>query len=162
MTTDDQESRLKQVEDRLAIIEVEGQYSMLFDSRRSAEWADLFTEDGVYEGRQLSEPDDPNRLVVRGRDQLIKLCEGLPVTGIHLMHVPQITLNGDTATVRVHMQFLSQTEGGAPPAISSMVGYYDVAYVRQDNRWLIKRRVTTTFRRVSSDGFGYPPTGAFD
>jgi hypothetical protein len=150
------------VEHRLAIMEIEGQYSMLFDSRRAEEWADLFTEDGVYESRQLSEPDDPNRLVVRGRDQLIKLCLDLPVTGIHLMHVPQITLNGDTATVRVHMQFLSQSEGGAAPAISSMVGYYDVAYVLQNDRWRIKRRVTTMFRRVSSDGFGYPPTSAFE
>jgi len=158
----DLESRLQEVEHRLAIIEIEGQYSMLFDSKQGEAWADLFTEDGVYEGRQMTEDDDPNRLVVRGREQLIKLCQDFPLAGIHLMHVPHISVNGDKASSRVHMQFLSQSEGSASPTISSMVGYYDVAYVLAGDKWKIKRRVTTTFRRTSSNGLDYPPTSALD
>ena len=36
-----------------------------------------------------------------------------------------------------------------------MIGYYDVAYRRVDEAWLIERRVTTTFHTSTTTTFGY-------
>lgn len=160
MSSDDLEARLRLAEHRLAILEIEGKYGLLFDSGRAEEYADLYTEDGVHEIRQQSEGDEPNVFLARGREELVKLCRDFPLAGIHLLHVPQISIDGDTASVRVHMQFLAQTTASGEPAFSTMVGYYDVAYVLQGDRWKIKRRVNSPFRRATSDGFAYPPTSA--
>ena len=49
--SDDLGARLREVEDRLALIELEGAYARLFDARRGDEWAALFVADGVYQSR---------------------------------------------------------------------------------------------------------------
>ena len=70
------------------------------------------------------------------------------------MHLPQLTLDGDRATSRIHLEFYgSFADEGA--SFSKTIGYYDVAYQRGDGQWLIERRVTTTFARESRGTFGY-------
>ena len=77
--------------------------------------------------------------------------------------MPQITLDGDRATSRVHLQFLASFPvGDRLGYLSAMVGYYDVAYERIGGRWLIRHRITTTFSRSRNDAFGYEPVGAFE
>jgi SnoaL-like domain len=155
-------NRLRTVEDRLAIIDLEGTYARLFDSRRGAEWAALFVPEGSYQVRTSLGPSDEPGRVVRGHEALTRMCNDVPVSGIHLLNVPQVTIDGDRATSRVHFSFHSQEARHGTVQHRSIIGYYDVAYQRIDGHWLIERRVTTWFRHVFDDALGYAPTGAFD
>ena len=163
MTTEKLERRLRAAEDRLEIMELEGAYAKAFDSRDGDAWAALFTEDGVYQGRILPDTPPGGVPVIEGRDALARFCTEAPFDGIHLMNMPQITLDGDRATSRVHLQFFASFPvGDRLGYLSSLIGYYDVAYERVDGRWLIRHRVTTSFSRNRSDALGYNPIGAFD
>jgi hypothetical protein len=159
----DLETRLRVVEHRLALIELEGSYARLFDSRRGDQWAELFTTDGVYEGREMPGVVDAARIHVKGRPALAKFCDAAPFSGIHLLNVPQIALEEHQATARVHFSFHAEFDTGrSQPEITSMIGYYDVAYALIDDHWLIRRRVTTPFGRHRLAGHGYEPRGAFE
>ena len=47
------------VYDRLALLEMEGDYARCFDMRDGTGWANLFTEDGVYQGATIPGMPDP-------------------------------------------------------------------------------------------------------
>jgi hypothetical protein len=156
----DLEARLQAVEDRLAIIELEGAYARTFDDHDGDGWAELFTPDGIYQSRVLAGSPDP-AMHVQGTEQLRRFCTDAPFTGIHFLHLPQLTLAGDTAIGRIHLEFHgSYPDGGAP--ITKLVGYYDVAYERREGRWLIARRVTTAFARERRTTLGYVPGTGLD
>jgi hypothetical protein len=156
----DLEDRLRAVEDRLAIIELEGAYARAFDDHDGDAWAALFTPDGIYQSRVLSDGSAPATFV-QGTEALRRFCTEAPFAGIHFLHLPQLTLDGDRATGRVHLEFHgAYTDPGAP--LTRMVGYYDVGYVRGDGRWLIARRVTTAFARETRATFGYVPGTGLD
>ena len=91
---------------------------------------------------------------VQGTEELRRFCTEAPFQGIHFLHPPQLTLAGDRATARVHLEFLGAYSGGAAP-LTRLMGYYDVAYERSGGRWLISRRVTTAFARETRSTFGY-------
>jgi hypothetical protein len=163
MTVEELEGRLQAAEDRLAIMELEGAYAKAFDSGDGDAWAALFTEDGIYQGRILADTPPGSVPFVEGRDALARFCSEAAFAGIHLLHMPQITLDGDRATGRVHLQFLASfPHGDGLGYLSGLVGYYDVAYQRVDGRWLIRHRVTTTFSRTRNDAGSYEKVGAFD
>jgi len=65
------DDRLRAIEDRLALLEVEAAYARAFDGRDGEAWAALFTEDGIYQarGRTPGEPGAP-----QGRAQLADYC----------------------------------------------------------------------------------------
>jgi hypothetical protein len=157
MASDDLEARLAALEDRMAIMELEAAYARTFDSRMGEEWAALFTGDGVYQSRGATRQGGGT--FVRGRGELARFCSDAPFDGIHLMHLPQITVIGDAAESRVHLEFVSAFHEGDAP-VGRMVGFYDVAYARIGGRWLIERRVTTTFSRRQASTFGYPAVSA--
>jgi hypothetical protein len=157
------EARLRAAEDRLAIIDLEGTYARTFDSHDGEAWSALFTDDGVYQGRIHPDTPEGSVPVVEGRPALAKFCTDAPFDGIHLLHLPEIRLDGDRATSRVHLQFMATFPvGDRFGYLSSLVGYYDVAYERVDGRWLIRHRITTTFSRTRNDYVGYDRVGAFD
>jgi hypothetical protein len=145
--------RLQAVEDRLAIIELEGTYARSFDDHDGDTWSSLFTPEGVYQARVVGGSRRKGSYVA-GTEELRRFCTDAPFTGIHFLHLPQITLGAESATSRVHLEFYgSFSDEGAP--FSKTVGYYDVAYQRCDERWLMVRRVTTTFASESRATFGY-------
>ena len=152
--------RLRLVEDRLAIIELEGSYARTFDDHDGDGWARLFTPDGVYQSRVLSEAVAPETFV-QGTEALRRFCADAPFAGLHFLHLPQLTLAGDTATGRVHLEFHGSFTGSGAP-LTKLIGYYDVAYERRGDRWLIARRVTTAFARESRTTFGYVPGTGLD
>jgi hypothetical protein len=156
----DLEERLRAVEDRLAIIELEGTYARTFDDHDGDAWAALFTPDGIYQSRVLDDPGD-RATYVQGTEQLRRFCADAPFAGIHFLHLPQLTLGGDTATGRIHLEFHGSYTGSGAPR-TKLVGYYDVAYERGGGRWLIARRVTTAFARESHATFGYVPGSGLD
>jgi hypothetical protein len=153
----DLEARLRAVEDRLALIELEGAYARAFDDHDGDAWAALFTPDGVYQSRVLPEAAGPVNFV-QGTEALRRFCSDAPFAGIHFLHLPQLTLARDTATARIHLEFhgaYADAATGAP--LTKLAGYYDVAYERHGDRWLIARRVTTAFAREVRATFGYVP-----
>lgn len=150
---DDLHTRVQALEDRLAIFELEGIYARAFDSRDGAAWAALFSEDGIYQARGATPHGGGS--FAKGRAQLAEFCRTANYDGLHFLHLPQITFDGDRATSRVHLDFAGVFHGSDAPMIR-MIGYYDVSYVRVDGRWLIERRVTTTFARDTRQNFGYP------
>lgn len=152
------EARLRAIEDRLALLELEGRYARTFDSRDGDAWAALFTEDGVYQARGAA-PGDPRRPT--GRAELAAYCSHAPYDGLHLVHVPQLTLDGDEALGRVHLEFRGTFRTEGRPTVS-MSGYYDVRYRRVDGEWLIAHRITTTLRKDDDVVASYPPGTAFD
>lgn len=148
------ESRVRAVEDRLALMDLEGLYGRLYDSRDAEAWASLFVEDGVYEGRRLA--GMPAQNAVRGRRNLAEFCATEPLNGMHTMHMPHLVIEGDRATGRVHFTFdASGTDPHGRRNYRSVVGYYDIAYVRVDEGWRIRRRVTTYLQRHQGTLYDY-------
>jgi len=156
------DSRIRAMEDRLAILELEGLYARFFDDHDGAAWAALFTPDGVYRSRERRS-DLSTGTSVRGRESLHAFCNDAPYTGIHLMHLPQISIDGDRARSRVHMEWFGSFD---TPGSSSkrLVGYYDVEYMRVGSAsvWQISDRVTTTFMAESRIVHGYVSGNGLD
>jgi hypothetical protein len=146
-------------EDLLALHGIEGNYGYLYDSRQAEAWAALFTEDGIYQGRQLA--GMPPQNWIQGRENLRRFCQSSPMNGMHFVHAPHFTVSGDSATGRVHFQYLAF---GADPQdrtrARALSGYYDVAYARAASGWLIRRRVTTYFEIFTGERYGYEPVPA--
>lgn len=153
------ERRLRAAEDRLELLDLEGAYGRLYDSRQGRAWAALFIEDGIYQGRQLA--GMPAQNFVQGREALASFCEGEPLSGIHMMHLPQLTVDGEEARGRVHFQFQASGVDEHGRSLSrSVTGYYDVAYTRTAEGWRIRRRVTTYLESAQRTVYRYEPTPA--
>ena len=148
------EQRLLTLEDKLAVIELEGAYARAYDEHDGNTWSSLFTSDGIYQSRQLG--DEPPQTFVQGTEALRQFCIEAPFEGIHLMHLPQITFDGDTATSRIHLEFHGSFPDDPDAPRMHLIGYYDVAYQRVAGNWLISRRVTTAYSRAPDGLFGYP------
>lgn len=156
------EKRLVLAEDRLAIFELEGAYGPTYDGKQAEAWAALFTEDGVYRGRQLEGMPEQN--LVQGREDLIRFCNEQQLNGTHFMHLPHIVLDGDTATARVHHQYQgADVDGCGRVQLRSVTGYYDVLYARTSGGWRIRHRITNYLEAGRSSFYPYEETaGDFD
>lgn len=147
MDTDNLRTRVEALEVRDDLLNIEGQYARFYDSRDAHSWASLFTEDGIYQGRQLA--GMPTQNFVSGRSALAEFCQTEPATGIHSMHVPHFVTEEDSATARVHFQFDGgHTDDHGRQHSRAITGYYDVRYAKVDGRWLIAHRVTTYIETV--------------
>jgi len=154
--TDELSPRLQAIEDHLAIIELEGAYCRRFDERDGEAWSRLFTQNGRYRSRGVERGVDPSvGVYCTGREELAAFCNEAPFTGIHLVHVPQLTLHGDTAEGRLHFEHLGAFDA-RPGTLSRSVGYYDVRYERIDGEWLYADKVTTVFCMDDQLVDGYP------
>lgn len=157
--TSDIEQRLRSLEDRLEIIDLEATYARSFDEHDGATWSSLFTPDGVYQSRATDGAAPVTH--VQGRAALHDYCRNAPFSGIHFLHLPQLRFSGDdNATARIHLEFHGDypSEPGAPRL--AMRGFYDVAYRRVDGHWLIAHRVTSAFGREQLTVLGYPTDAA--
>jgi hypothetical protein len=153
----DLELRLKRVEDQLELLRLEGAYAYFYDSDQGHAWASLFTEDGVYSGRQRAGLPEPN--LIQGRANLAKFCESDPVTCVHMLHLPHFTIDGDTATARILIQHRGRlVDEHGRPTQTQATGCYDVSYRRTNEGWRIHRRVNTFFDREVHIGFGFEPS----
>lgn len=149
------ERRLRSLEDKLEIIDLEATYARSFDEHDGVTWSSLFTTDGVYQSRAVG--DGPPVTHVRGRSALQEFCSDAPFSGIHFLHLPQLRFSGDdAATARIHLEFHGDypSDPGAPRL--AMRGFYDVAYRRVDGCWLIAYRVTSAYGREQITVLGYP------
>jgi hypothetical protein len=108
--------------------------------------------DGVYQARGAT-PEQGQ--YVQGHDALAAFCTDATFDGIHLLHLPSITLAGDRATSRIHLEFIGWWQGNGTP-VTRLVGYYDVQYVRVDGAWRIEHRVTSAMARENRTSWPYP------
>jgi hypothetical protein len=155
----DLERRLRQAEDQLELLRLEGAYAYAYDKGDGKKWAELFTEDGVYSGRQLAGMSETN--FVQGRANLAKFCETDRVSCVHLLNLPYFEIDGDRATGRVHLQHRGRSiDEHGRPIMTEAVGYYDVAYRRTSEGWRIHRRVTCFYDRRVHISWGYEPSVA--
>lgn len=151
--------RLQSLEDRLAILQLEGAYSTCYDSRDGDAWARLFTEDGIYQGRRLDGMPELN--FIQGREGLAQFCATNKLSCIHYLNVPDIRLDGDSARGRVNFVFRGfEVTDRHWTHVTNAEGYYDVAYQRTSEGWKIRRRFTVYFERGQKTAYGYEPTEA--
>jgi len=157
------EGRLQLVEDRLALLELEGAYAKEFDSRSGDAWAALFTEDGVYRSRPHPDVPPGDLIVLRGRAELARFCHGFELSGIHRLGVPSLQVTGDDATGRVHFDSVATgVDGNGAVQLRALTGFYDVRYRRTVEGWRIAYRVTSALRRAREALYAYPTEPAWD
>lgn len=143
------ETRLKAVEDRQAIAQLRGEYCHVLDDRNWDVLADLFTEDGEFDGLAR----------VQGRAAIHKFfsttVENLAEGFWHFCTNGTIHLDGDRATGRISMQYLSRKKG-----ISYVsAGHYDDQFQRINGRWhFARRRITFYYFAPLAEGFTGTPT----
>jgi len=145
------------VADHVALMNLEGAYAIRYDAGDGEGWAALFTEDGVYEGR---EPAGTGTVThVKGRAALSEFCSQPPVRGIHVLGVPHLEVHANEATGRSNFVFHGVlTDESGRDITRHLEGYYDIAYVRLAGEWLIRRRTTVPFSRSVETIFGYDAT----
>jgi hypothetical protein len=141
------EARVEALEAVIEIMRLEAEYARVWDTGQAERWADVFTEDGVFEQPPVG--DRPGR-TVSGREALRRFCAetNAQVTGIHLMHPPHITVDGDTARGGVYFEFKSVRRAApAETTLSTTAGHYEVTYLRTPDGWKMKRRVEKAIAR---------------
>lgn len=145
----------RELDDRSALLELEGDYARRFDMGDGQGWANLFTEDGVYQSASV--PGMPDTLPpIVGRANLAQACETTPGSSIHMLNAPQLTLDGDRATGRVHFVFENtRVDDNNNSHHLRLVAFYHVMYERTEEGWRIRNRVTVPFSVTTSSQCGY-------
>ncbi len=142
------EERLKLVEDQLEIAQLRAHYCHLLDERRWDEFIALFTPDGVFEG--LEAVCGHAALHAFFSERVPKLAEDF----WHFCTNGTVEVDGDVATGRISMEYLSVTNGVS--FVSA--GHYDDVMHRVDGRWrFASRKITFYFLSPLSEGWAGRP-----
>jgi hypothetical protein len=153
------EARLQAVEDVQAIQRLKARYAELVDRRYSkgrpregaeleriaAGIADLFTEDGVWDG-------GPALGLCQGRQEIARRM-GEPTLDFswHFFLKPRILVEGDRASARWDILSPCTTRGGGP---HWMVGTEDDDYRKVDGHWLHRSmKLTVVFLSPHETGW---------
>ena len=135
------EDRLRILEDRLAIMDLEAEYAVAWDRGEANRWAAVFTPDGAFE--MLPVGERPVRRI-EGREALRAFCSETTArwTGLHFMHRPQLTLEGDRARGIVYFEYPYIMRGVPEIAFQGrQSGYYEVVYQRTAVGWRMRERL---------------------
>jgi hypothetical protein len=139
--TDELLARVEALEARLEILDLEGRYAYRWDTADPVGWADLFTEDGSF--AMAPSGGEPGARF-EGKEELERFCRDYTatVTGLHLMHLPALNVDGDRAVGHLHVEFRS-VRRDTPNATqqASVSGYYDTTYRKTTDGWRIAERV---------------------
>lgn len=131
-------ARVRLIEDRVAIEELNARYTDAFDNGRSEEFAQMYTPDGqlVLQGATTA--------TLSGHDQLRGLSLALPYGTFHSMVDPRIAIDGDRATQRVDLILTSRSATHEPGSVGFITtGTYDDQLVRTPAGWRFEKRVFT-------------------
>jgi len=124
------------IEDKLAIHELASAYCHLIDAGRGPEWADLFTEDGVFEIVDL--------ITTEGREALVANATVFPemMPGVrHIVHNVWVT-EGSTTDTATMLAYLSNLRAGDKTEWVQ-TGIYKDDLVRTPDGWRFARRTLT-------------------
>jgi hypothetical protein len=133
-------ARMVTAEARLDLYGLEGRYARTWDTGDAEGWAGLFTDEGVFELAAVG--GDPGRRV-EGREALTAFCRDYTALspGLHLLHLPEFTLEGNRATSRLHFAFHGLNRSDPANTLQYFVaGYYDTSYVLYGTGWRIAER----------------------
>lgn len=148
------EARLQHAEDRLALMDLEAEYARSWDAADPAGWAQLFTEDGVFD---MAGVGHQGRRVYQGREQLEGFCKEVNTfyQGLHFMHLPRLQMQGDSACARVHFQWMGIFHSsGKFHGQRTAQGYYDVSYQRcADGQWRMLHRLEKAVSGSTHENF---------
>jgi len=138
------DERLRALEDREEIRNLEGRYARTWDAGDGAGWAALFTPDGVWQALAGGSQTPAN--LVRGRAELEAFCNGCAgrVTGLHFLHLNELEVDADEARSLVYFDFRGTMRSpGSPPEVRHQLvtGHYRVRYRRTDGGWRIAHRL---------------------
>lgn len=103
------ETRLREAEDRLALLQIVAGYGPAVDSGSAQPTAQIWAEDGRY---------DTFPVVLEGRDALAAMVTGerhqrlINAGAAHLLGLPHIQLDGDTAVVTNYSQLVLRNDDG--------------------------------------------------
>jgi ketosteroid isomerase-like protein len=130
------ETRVGELEDRLAITDVLYQYGTALDGRDWDVLRDCFTDDAVCDYLEFGGVNE-------GKDVIVALCSGV-LSGLdasqHLVGNPRVVLDGDRATASCYFQaqhMLTSPGGGNTYLVG---GRYDDRLRRTDDGWKIEHR----------------------
>jgi SnoaL-like protein len=130
------ESRIKQLEDQVAIYQLMASYGPAVDSGSTAAATGLWAEDGVY---------DLHSRVMVGRAAIAEELEGKWHQGLiaqgsgHIVSMPHIVVDGDHAVATCHSR-LYRREGEGYRVISASANRWEFA--RGGRGWQVTRRVS--------------------
>ena len=136
------------LEDYEAIRRLMAIYAQLLDSKRIAEWGQLFTEDAVFAvwGQTW-----------RGRAAIEAGIGGMQpeLPGKHVILIPVIDLKApDRALVWTDLSALASAKEGISVAT---IGRYHDELVKQAGRWRIARRIVVMAGESTPDGVAPSP-----
>lgn len=130
------EARLKRLEDVEEIRRVIMDYGRFLDARDFKAYANLFAENGTWEGGFGT---------FTGRKEIEEKIGGaiggagaMSRPNYHLMSSPEIDVDGDAARAWSRWTFVLEGEGGRL-SISAAGEYHDT-FVRENGRWKFQRR----------------------
>lgn len=136
-----QAMKIQEIGDRIAIKELVDTFSILADQKETDKQRALFTENGMVTSKINGQPG----MTLTGRKQLGDAFGAFLAnfeTVYHMNGQLLLKLDGDKATGTSYcMVTLIGTENGKKMK-TSMGVYYNDEYVKQDNHWLIARRVS--------------------
>jgi hypothetical protein len=103
------ETRVRQLEDHLAVMRLINSWGPAVDTGSSQEAADLWDQDGVLDS-DLSRLEGPAavRAMVESEGQRALIAQGCA----HVQSAPVITVDGDRATATAYSQVLLHTQDG--------------------------------------------------
>lgn len=146
-------------DDQAEILALESWYGPTYDLGDAVAWADLFTQDGIYQSRDTRNGPAPN--YIEGRENLERFCLEQPQGGIHSLQLPAITVDGSTAIGRISFQFeLFKEDANGISHLRKSMGVYDVKYSRTVKGWRIARRITSFVKIETLSLFGGYPSRA--
>ncbi|BBY07873.1 nuclear transport factor 2 family protein [Mycobacterium noviomagense] len=125
-----------EISDRLEIQQLLVNYSAAIDSRRFDDLDDVFTPDAYIDYSAF------DGIVGRYPEVKAWLAEVLPnfANYAHMLGLPSIQLDGDTATARTFC-FNPMVFGGEKPSTMLLGLWYDDEFVRTAQGWRMSRRV---------------------
>jgi hypothetical protein len=128
------------VEDKLEILDLIGRYSHGADGNIPTAYADVFTDDGVFQGRS----GQPDESIYRGREQILAFVTSVQArrTNIQTRHQQSTTIfleiAGDHAKTRTYLLTTATPEGFSPRV--GITSIYEDEIVRTDKGWRLKYR----------------------
>jgi hypothetical protein len=119
------------LQDRIAICELKARYCRLLDTKKWAEWMELFTDDFLLDTQEAGGPPP-----IKGRTEAVAMVRQTIETAhtAHQVHSPEIVIDSDAATGIWAMQDRVVFEGGV--GITGY-GHYTETYTKAGGEWRI-------------------------
>lgn len=142
----DLEQRVRQLEDRAAIIELTSTYCFLVDDECFDELVDnWFTEDATCDFRIRTSDGQP--MISEGRESVRRFFKETVATMLkdmtHTTHNHRLDIDGDHASGHCYFELTTRSAATSEPMVGA--GRYSDRCVRVDGRWRFQQRNADIF-----------------